>query len=597
MHKPTVVAAIAAVALGFGSCNRSDPVFQGLASVYPSLCEWTQWGGSAFHLGQVCGPAQKPNRVLAELTFDPFVAQELAEWPELFAHYQVPLLAGDDAFVMVKAGRYVPCVPPGSFTPFPCGPDAWDAQIWTEKRLRWEHGQLEEKWTFASDWKPVSQRLTNSWESMFQPALSGDSLFVPGGGGTLFELDRESGAVLQRINPFGANVDLQAHVSGGITIDLQGTLFYNVLKLDPKDPVRTVRGFLVRIERAGGGGGDRDRDGGQKARPVTIKVVPYDGLNPAAPPPTDLCFGEYAPDQRPWPVLEPNGTPALPPRLQCGVQRPTANMTPAVGLDGTVFTYAKANFSARYSYVLALNNDLTFKWAASLRDVLDDGCGVLVPIDGSLDACRLGAPIGIEPSTGMRPAGYMSDKTSSTPVALPDGSVLIGAETTYNGDRGHTFKFDRDGRPAGTFGFGWDSTPAVHLHGMTYSIILKDNHYMTRGPFNIVQLDANMHVEWTYTNANTQTCTREPDGTVHCADHGDHPNGFEWCINAPAVDSNGTVHVTSEDGNFYSIGQGGVEKARVFLNLALGGAYTPLSIDPAGRIYAMNNGQLTVLGQ
>jgi outer membrane protein assembly factor BamB len=545
----------------------------------------------------VCGPAQKPNRVLAELTFDPFVAQELAEWPELFAHYQVPLLAGDDAFVMVKAGRYVPCVPPGSFTPFPCGPDAWDAQIWTEKRLHWEHGQLEEKWTFASDWKPVSQRLTNSWESMFQPALSGDSLFVPGGGGTLFELDRESGAVLQRINPFGANVDLQAHVSGGITIDLQGTLFYNVLKLDPKDPVRTVRGFLVRIERAGGGGGDRDRDGGQKARPVTIKVVPYDGLNPAAPPPTDLCFGEYAPDQRPWPVLEPNGTPALPPRLQCGVQRPTANMTPAVGLDGTVFTYAKANFSARYSYVLALNNDLTFKWAASLRDVLDDGCGVLVPIDGSLDACRLGAPIGIEPSTGMRPAGYMSDKTSSTPVALPDGSVLIGAETTYNGDRGHTFKFDRDGRPAGTFGFGWDSTPAVHLHGMTYSIILKDNHYMTRGPFNIVQLDANMHVEWTYTNANTQTCTREPDGSVHCADHGDHPNGFEWCINAPAVDSNGTVHVTSEDGNFYSIGQGGVEKARVFLNLALGGAYTPLSIDPAGRIYAMNNGQLTVLGQ
>ena len=587
MKKPTFVAAIAAVALGHGSCNRRDPGPKGLASVYPSLCEWTQWGGSAFHLGQVCGPAQTPDRVLAELTFDPFVAQEQAEWSELFAHYQVPLLSGDDVFVMVKTGSYVSCVPPGSYKPFPCGPDAWDSQIWTEKRLHWDRGQLQEKWTFASDWKPVSGRLTNAWEPMFQPALSGDSLFVPGAGGTVFELDRDSGAVLQRINPFGANVDSQAHVSGGITVDLRGTLFYNVLKLDPNDPVGTVRGFLVRAGRGAG----------EKARPVTIKVVPYDGLNPTAPSPLDECFGEYAPSQRPWPVLEPDGTPALPPRLQCGVQRPTANMTPAVGLDGTVFTYAKANFSARYSYVLALNNDLTSKWAASLRDVLNDGCGVLVPMDGSLDACRIGAPIGIEPSTGMRPAGFISDKSSSTPVALPDGGVLIGAETTYNGDRGHTFKFDHDGKPAGTFDFGWDSTPAVYAHGDTYSIILKDNHYGINGPFNITQLDASMHVEWTYTNTNTQTCARQSDGTVQCANNGDHPNGFEWCINAPAVDSDGTVYVTSEDGNFYAIGQGGVEKARVFLSLALGAAYTPLSIDPNGRIYAMNNGQLRVLGR
>jgi outer membrane protein assembly factor BamB len=589
MKKPTVVAAIAAVALGVGSCNRRDPGSKGLASVYPSLCEWTQWGGSAFHLGQVCGPAQTPDRVLAELTFDPFVAQEQAEWSDLFAHYQVPLLSGDDVFVMVKTGSYVSCDPPGSYKPFPCGPDAWDSQIWTEKRLHWDRGQLQEKWTFASDWKPVSGRLTNAWEPMFQPALSGDSLFVPGAGGTVFELDRDSGAVLQRINPFGANLDLQAHVSGGITVDLRGTLFYNVLKLDPTDPVRTVRGFLVRASR--GAGAD------DKARPVTIKVVPYDGLNPTAPSPIDDCFGEYPPSQRPWPVLESDGTPALPPRLQCGVQRPTANMTPAVGLDGTVFTYAKAAFSARYSYLLVLNNDLTFKWAASLRDVLSDGCGVLVPIDGGLESCRIGAPLGVEPSTGMRPAGYISDASSSTPVALPDGGVLIGAETTYNGNRGHTFKFDRDGTFAGAFDFGWDSTPAVHPHGDTYSIILKDNHYGTKGPFNITQLDASMHAEWTYTNTNTQTCARQPNGTVQCANNGDHPNGFEWCINAPAIDSNGTVYVTSEDGNFYAIGQGGVEKARVFLSRARGAAYTPLSIDPAGRIYAMNNGQLTVLGK
>jgi outer membrane protein assembly factor BamB len=592
MKRAIVAAAIAAAGFGFGSCN---------------LCEWTQWGGSAFHIGQVCGPAQQPNRVLAQLTFDPFVPQEQAErYGDLYAHYQVPLLSGDDAFVMVKAGRYVSGDPPGSAKPFPCGPDAWDSQIWSERRLHWEHGQLKEKWTFASDWKPVSALFTGAWEPMFQPALSGDSLFVPGAGGTVFELDRESGEVIRRINPFGPGLDLQAHVSGGITIDLHGTIFYNVLKLDPSDPFSTARGFLVRVGRGDGDDDhegrdddrrDREQDRGDRDRKErsAIKVVAYDGLNATAPAPTDGCFDQYARNQRPWPVLLPDGTPALPPRVPCGVQRPTANMTPAVGLDGTVFTYARAAFSPRYSYVLALKNDLTLKWAASLRDILNDGCGVVVPFEWS--GCRIGAPIGVEPATGMRPAGYISEASSSTPVALPDGSVLIGTEASYDNSRGHTFKFDRNGKAAGTYDFGWDSTPAVHPHGNTYSIILKDNHYLIEGPYNITQLDANMRVEWSYTNTNTETCARQPDGTVKCVDDGEHPGGFEWCINAPAVDSNGTVYLTSEDGNLYVLDKTGVEKARVFLDLALGAAYTPLAIDPKGRIYAMNNGKLIVLGK
>jgi hypothetical protein len=35
----------------------------------------------------------------------------------------------------------------------------------------------------------------------------------------------------------------------------------------------------------------------------------------------------------------------------------------------------------------------------------------------------------------------------------------------------------------------------------------------------------------------------------------------------------------------------------VFLNRTVGAAYTPLAIDPEGRIYAMNNGELSVLGR
>lgn len=57
------------------------------------------------------------------------------------------------------------------------------------------------------------------------------------------------------------------------------------------------------------------------------------------------------------------------------------------------------------------------------------------------------------------------------------------------------------------------------------------------------------------------------------------------------------MFTTSEDGNFYAIGQGGVERERSFLSRAQGAIYTPLALDPRGRIYAMNDGILFVLGR
>jgi len=81
-----------------------------------------------------------------------------------------------------------------------------------------------------------------------------------------------------------------------------------------------------------------------------------------------------------------------------------------------------------------------------------------------------------------------------------------------------------------------------------------------------------------------------------------HPNGFEWCINAPAIDGEGNVYVESEDGNIYVLDQGysGVfttPKFKLFTNLAVGAAYAPFSIDVQGRLYAQNNGHLFVVGE
>src|SRR5262249_8273423 len=155
----------------------------------------------------------------------------------------------------------------------------------------------------------------------------------------------------------------------------------------------------------------------------------------------------------------------------------------------------------------------------------------------------------------------------------------------------------------GTFPFGWDSTPAIWKHDHTYSIVLKDNHYFDQlvggGPFYITQLSADLQIEWQYRNVETQSCTRHADGSALCSDvdiNGlTHPNGFEGCVNAPAIDRDGNVQVNSEDGNVYILGQGGFVKERIFLQSALSAAYTPTAIDPRGRIYALNNGDMFIL--
>ena len=69
------------------------------------------------------------------------------------------------------------------------------------------------------------------------------------------------------------------------------------------------------------------------------------------------------------------------------------------------------------------------------------------------------------------------------------------------------------------------------------------------------------------------------------------------CINAPAVGPDGTVYGNSEDGRVYSIRQGGTLIEQRFLLQSLGAAYTPIAVDSSGRVYSMNGGVMTVIGQ
>jgi hypothetical protein len=583
--KRSALALLPALALGLAACQSSavDP-----------CSGWTQWSQSGSHAGQVCVAAQSPAHVLATMTVDPFANTETVfANGDILVHYQVPLVVGDDVYTLHKLGDYSPpCAQSSDGSEVAC--HSWDSQIWTEEHWHWSGTTLVFDWSAGSDWKPVPSEVAGD-EVLFQPVIVGDNLYLPAAGGTVFKVDRKTGIAGARISPFGDGTTFSAdvYITGPLVADAHGNVYYNTIEFDHFAPLGAdAKAWLVRVTPD------------DKALATS-----YDKLVVGAPTGTN-CHSTFAavnpPPDLPWPPPpNPDGSPVLPPLIDCGSQRPGINVAPAIGPDGTIFTASRAHRTSQDSFVVAINPDLTTRWVASLRGFLDDACGVNVPTDGDTDMhqfdCRPGATPGVDRNTNEMPAGRIIDESSSSPVALPDGAVLYGAYTSYNGVRGHLIKLDPAGKAVASYDFGWDYTPAVWQHDGTYSIVVKDNHYefdpvamVNLGPYYITQLDKNLKIEWQFRNTNTQSCGYDSHHALHCT--ADHPNGFEWCINAPAIDSHGTVYAGGEDGVVYAIGQGGVDKGHLFLSMSLGSTYTPLSIDHKGRIYQQNDGILSVVG-
>jgi outer membrane protein assembly factor BamB len=620
-----------------------------LLSPAPALAQtgWSQWGQNQQHHGFVRTEGQDATSILADKIYDPFTAAEERDTGgELLVHYQVPLVEGNDVFMEFKTGRFIECNPPGSGIPpageTDCGQSAWNSQIWNQRRLHWEDGHLVEKWNFQSDWKAVRVELAQ-WEPVYHAVLANGFVYDPGFGGSVFKLNRGDGTVVTRISPFGSTLDPNTFVAGPLSADSNGNVYYNAIKFTDQTPgfyPGLVNSWLVKI-----------------APDDTVSLVSYPTLLASVNPPSDsTCERAFSVATLPWPP-----SPTSVPRLGlCGAQRPGLNIAPAIGPDGTIYTASRGHFPSgdRAAYVVAVNPNLTLKWAKSLIHTLNTGCGVLVPI-ATQDVpptppfdlatfkgkCRKGANVGVDPSTNRLGDGRILDSGTSSPVVLPDGNIYFGAYTRYNIARGHAYKLrGSDGGILATFDFGWDDTQAVLRHGedddgedgsSNYSIVMKDNHYdeeggfycntddvpvsqggnpnhfpnvacdftgIPAGPFYITQVDSNLNPEWKFKSTETRDCHRNADGSITCVNDGRHPNGFEWCINAPAVDGDGNVYVESEDGNIYVLDQGhsGIfttPKFKLFTNLAVGAAYTPFSIDQQGRLYGQNNGHLFVLGE
>jgi uncharacterized protein (TIGR03437 family) len=552
---------------------------------------WPQWAKNQQHTSSADVAGQTLDQILANIIYDPLVAQEeAANYSELVAHYQVPLIDGNDVYMEFKSGTY-------SATSF-------GTQTWGENKFTWQYGgQLVQQWEYASDWKAPGSS-NDFWEPVFHAALANDVIYLPGASGSVIELSKATGAVIVRIAPFGT--DPNTYETGPLTVDASGNILYNVIQV-VVDPVNgfyandAINSWLVKVTPAG-----------------AVTMASYLTLtSPEAPGPGAQCVTSFN-TALPWPP----STNATPPTILCGAQRSGLNVSPAIAPDGTIYSVSRAHFNDRYSFLVALNSDLSKKWVVSLRNRFNDGCGVSVanggwlPPNGTPGGCSAGALPGVDPETNQPGDGSVIDDASATPVVAPDGTILFGTWSRYNYSQGHLMHFDANGNYLGAFGFGWDTTPAIYVHDGTWSLVTKNNHYgnigsycdddtacppdrTTNNPaspeqYFMTQLGANLNIEWSYQNTNTDSCTRNADGSLTCVS--DHPAGFEWCVNSPVVDINGVVYANSEDGNLYAIGQGGTAAQKIFQQLSLGAAYTPASLGGDGKIYSQNDGHLFVVG-
>jgi len=558
--------------------------------------DWPQWSLNPQHTGQINAVGQNLNQNIADIIYDSSVpgeisvANQLFGEPVLLIHYQVPLIDGNDVYMEFKSGNV--------------NRNMFSTLDWAENKLSWQSGQLVQVWSFASDWKAPGSYF-DFWQPVFHSVLANGSIYVPGAGGTIFRVNKSNGSQIARINPF-SNIDNNTYTAGPISADSSGNLYYNVIKLQgggsfySKD---SVDSWLVKVTPNN-----------------STTIVSYSVLTPGTPGPDDPCEVTFSQSLLPFP---PSPT-AVAPTVRCGPMRVALNIAPAIAPDGTIYSIARSHdlFANRSGFLVAINPNLTSKWVASLNNRFTDGCGVpinqggVLPPNGQPGGCRAGAALGVDPGVNHAGGGRVLDDSSSSPVIAPDGSVFYGAYSRYNYAQGHLMHFSSTGAYLGAYRFGWDITPGIFSHGGTYSVILKDNQYAAGSycdtesicpsdrtvansngypeSYFITQLNHNLNIEWRFQNTNTLSCSRQPDGSVTCVN--DHPNSFEWCVNAMAIDANGVVYANSEDGNLFAINPDGTLKQKIFQQLALGAAYTPASLGLDGRIYSQNAGHLFVVG-
>jgi len=148
--------------------------------------------------------------------------------------------------------------------------------------------------------------------------------------------ERQSGVAYQ---PIRFDIDPNTFVSGPLSADANGNVYYNAIKLsdptvaDPWGESDVLGAWLVKV-------GPDD----------SAATVTYAELVPGAPGAFSTCPGIFFDTTTtPWP---PNPT-AVPAGFPCGSQRPGVNVAPAIAPDGTIYTISRGHFDPLVGYLVA----------------------------------------------------------------------------------------------------------------------------------------------------------------------------------------------------------------------------------------------------
>src|SRR5262249_27915959 len=159
-------------------------------------------------------------------------------------------------------------------------------------------------------------------------------------------------------NPFGNTIDPNTYTASPLSTDGKGNIFYNVVQISTPPTVSfytndAVNSWLVKV------GADDSVSMVSYSTLLSQAVIKGEAVK-AAGGPGDVSF---SPAELPWPPQPNSNAPTIP----CGSQRAALNIAPAIAADGTIYTVSRNHFVTRYDYLIAVNPNLTGKWAASFR--------------------------------------------------------------------------------------------------------------------------------------------------------------------------------------------------------------------------------------
>ena len=550
----------------------------------PYCADWHQWGGNAAHTGASCSVGQPLQKILADVLIDPLVADEVAgALGDLFVHYQAPLIDGDRVAMVRKGGTFTPCVPetdPLKYCRHPRTASLRDADV--------VRGRLRVGGRRARREVDLRQRV----EAAARPGGR-----VPAG-------DRRR----PRRDPRGGRCDRVCRSSDRRGRSGRAAVRARRQRVHRRRARRVARRRVLQrgavrhgdARRAGRLVARRDRQRRSRAQGPLRRPRPRARRRSA----TARTSTSSRCRRRRSRCSMRAASSCCRRSFRCGPQVPGFNAAPAIADDGTVYVVSSAYGNESYSYMMSVNPGyFDVNWSRSLRDQLTTAAASTSrmhrPARWRWSDCTDGAPMGVDPETGLPPAGWVDVGSTSSPVVHARRPRAVRLAQLLQRERGHLFEFSRAGKVLGTYDFGWDLTPAVARSAArrasssrTTTTAVHAGH--RSGP--VLPDDARRRARAGLAVPEHRDQELRAPARRQRELHGRSPARLR-VVHQRSRDRRERHDVCEQRGRQrLRDGADGQVRDHLLLDTALGAAYTPVVLDREGRVYALNAGHLYVVG-